>query len=92
MIPTAKELIGNIAFNGQTENKTLSNGIELLMIEFTKLHVEAMEKAIIKSIIYMDLSVDWKTFDKSGMLLLDKKGRNNFEKAIKNAYSIKNIR
>ena len=42
---TAKELMGVIAFSGTDRNKTLENGIELLMIEFAKLHVQAALKA-----------------------------------------------
>ena len=42
----AKEMMGGIAYHGTDRNKSLENGIELLMIKFAKLKVQdALEAA-----------------------------------------------
>ncbi len=56
--------------------------------ELIEYHVtQALEK-ISKDIPYKELTVDWNTFDHSGMLLLDDDGIEDFEKSILNSYPL----
>ena len=49
---TAKEMMGAIAFTTEGRNKTLDNGIELLMIKFAKMKVqETLEVVAYKAIV-----------------------------------------
>lgn len=78
--------------------KTLANGeCDYIMEEedFTnaakeliEYHVKTALLKLSKDIPSKELSVDWNTFDHSGMLLLDEEGVTDFQDSILNSYPL----
>lgn len=89
-IPKAEEFIKSYEL-GNTGKVDIEDATEAI-IEFAKLHIKAYKKAVTENIIYSELSVDWETFNKSGCLYLDEDGKKEFNKSIKNAYPLSNIK
>lgn len=62
------------------------------VINLIKLHVTEALRQVEDSVLHKELNVDWKTFDKSGILLLDDEGIEDFKNSILNAYPLENIK
>lgn len=56
--------------------------------ELIEYHVKAALLKLSKDIPSKELSVDWNTFDHSGMLLLDDEGVTDFQDSILNSYPL----
>ena len=56
--------------------------------ELIEYHVKAALLKLSKDIPSKELSVDWNTFDHSGMLLLDEEGVTDFQDSILNSYPL----
>jgi len=56
--------------------------------ELIEYHVKAALLQASKDIPSKELSVDWNTFDHSGMLLLDEEGITDFQDSILNSYPL----
>ena len=73
-----------------------ANGLQLLVINVANQHainhVKAALEEVKNNILHKELSVNWNVFDKSGMLLLDDEGIEDFEKSILNSYPLEKIK
>lgn len=56
--------------------------------ELIEYHVKTALLKLSKDIPSKELSVDWNTFDHSGMLLLDEEGVTDFQDSILNSYPL----